>query len=341
MMRDAVLAAGLAAVVLVVFAASCDYDELDGILPGFADGVDNQVYFEGTGGDLGTAEFTARSDHTHSEYVLKAGDRMTGDLNMDGRNTVTGLDVPVANSDAATKLYVDTGLAAKSDTSHNHDADYVRKLDFASTGMRWAQARPLLTSAIDNFALPTTAVGTYWGNSVSSGRAAITYESTAVGSPAGWTSTGVVARRFYGPSATMLIRIPLTPSFTDNNFRIWCGFFASSPATSDTAPPNSAGFFLDPGNPVWQTVTATSGGANTATSTSVTPTPGAFYVLEVDCSTNSQVRFFIDGTLVATHYSADLPSTGADLYYYAILTRKNTNGTFDPRISVGKVFITP
>ena len=68
--------------------------------------------------------------------------------------------------------------------------------------------------------------------------------------------------------------------------------------------------------------------------------PGTCYVLEVDCSTNGQVRFLIDGTLVATH-TTDLPSSATDLYYYAIMARKNTGGTFDPRFGVGKVFITP
>ncbi|MHC5054022.1 MAG: tail fiber domain-containing protein [Planctomycetota bacterium] len=58
-------ALGSIAAALAVLAVSCDYDELDGIPPGFADGVDNQVYFEGSGGDYGAADFAARSDHTH------------------------------------------------------------------------------------------------------------------------------------------------------------------------------------------------------------------------------------------------------------------------------------
>ena len=54
-------AGGLLAVLCIALALSCDYDELDGVPAGFADGVDNQVYFEGTGGDLGTADFAAGS----------------------------------------------------------------------------------------------------------------------------------------------------------------------------------------------------------------------------------------------------------------------------------------
>jgi hypothetical protein len=73
------------AAALAVFAVSCDYGDLDHIPPGFADGVDNQVYFEGTGPELGVADTAARSDHAHdADYVLKAGDTMTGPLEVQG-----------------------------------------------------------------------------------------------------------------------------------------------------------------------------------------------------------------------------------------------------------------
>ena len=47
-----------------------------------------------------------------SNYVLRAGDLMTGNLLMGG-NYVTGLGTPLLDSDAATKLYVDTELSNK------------------------------------------------------------------------------------------------------------------------------------------------------------------------------------------------------------------------------------
>jgi hypothetical protein len=46
--------------------------------------------------------------------VLKAGDTMTGDLDMSGTQTVTDLAAPSADSDAATKLYVDTSAVSVS-----------------------------------------------------------------------------------------------------------------------------------------------------------------------------------------------------------------------------------
>jgi hypothetical protein len=48
--------------------------------------------------------------------VQKTGDTMTGDLDMTG-NQIENLGAPIANTDAATKDYVDTNLAGKLDTS--------------------------------------------------------------------------------------------------------------------------------------------------------------------------------------------------------------------------------
>jgi hypothetical protein len=48
--------------------------------------------------------------------VQKTGDTMTGDLDMGG-NQIENLGTPIANTDAATKDYVDTNLAGKLDTS--------------------------------------------------------------------------------------------------------------------------------------------------------------------------------------------------------------------------------
>ena len=47
-----------------------------------------------------------------SNYLLRAGDSMSGNLLMAG-NTVTGLAIPLLDSDAATKLYVDSEISNK------------------------------------------------------------------------------------------------------------------------------------------------------------------------------------------------------------------------------------
>jgi len=79
-------------VAAAVLALSCDYDDLDGVPAGFADGVDNQVYFEGTGGDLGTADTAARSDHSHSalsgtHYLTLPGEAFVPQNNVDYFNS--------------------------------------------------------------------------------------------------------------------------------------------------------------------------------------------------------------------------------------------------------------
>jgi hypothetical protein len=48
--------------------------------------------------------------------VQKSGDTMTGDLDMGG-NQIENVGTPIANTDAATKDYVDTALGGKLDTS--------------------------------------------------------------------------------------------------------------------------------------------------------------------------------------------------------------------------------
>jgi microcystin-dependent protein len=85
---------GLVTVALAVISVSCDYNDLDGIPAGFADGVDNDTQvtpgpgltqsgselaadFGGSGSEFGTADTIARSDHHHdSAYVAQDDDRL-------------------------------------------------------------------------------------------------------------------------------------------------------------------------------------------------------------------------------------------------------------------------
>ena len=101
--------------------SACDWGDLEGIPGGFADGVDNdtvvttgpgltetggmiEVDFDDTDSHSGSSDLVARSDHDHDdEYVLKAGDTMTGPL-------ILNAD-PAANLGAATRQYVDAAVA--------------------------------------------------------------------------------------------------------------------------------------------------------------------------------------------------------------------------------------
>lgn len=82
------------ALLVAVTVTGCDWGDMDGIPPGFADGVDNDTVvtpgpgltqsgselaadFEGSDSELGMADTIARSDHNHdSAYVAQDDDRL-------------------------------------------------------------------------------------------------------------------------------------------------------------------------------------------------------------------------------------------------------------------------
>jgi len=70
---------------------------------------------------------TGLSDDDHPQYLLVSGTRrMSAALNMETapggtKNRIIGMGEPIDDADAATKSYVDTGLATKSDSGHTHD----------------------------------------------------------------------------------------------------------------------------------------------------------------------------------------------------------------------------
>jgi hypothetical protein len=139
---------GFFAGLCVVLALSCDYDDLDGIPAGFADGVDDQVNFVSSGPDIGVAETAARSDHTHPDYVLKTGDSMSGPLDMSGTQTVTNLATPTNGSDAATKDYVDAHV-------HFPDASQGDTLDTLGTSGIYVYPGSVFTPSTNKRALVT------------------------------------------------------------------------------------------------------------------------------------------------------------------------------------------
>jgi hypothetical protein len=128
-------AGGFLAVVCIALALSCDYDELDGVPAGFADGVDNQVYFEGTGGDLGVEDFAARSDHSHGAADVSYDNTTSGlaatdvqaaidEINAAHELRIAALEAKLASVTATTvrgypavvfsgvNVYVDSGAGA-------------------------------------------------------------------------------------------------------------------------------------------------------------------------------------------------------------------------------------
>ena len=68
------------------------------------------IYYSGNYSNDPWIKVGPNSGGDSSNFVLKSGDTMTGNLNM-GSHKVTGLGTPSADSDAATKAYVDDAVA--------------------------------------------------------------------------------------------------------------------------------------------------------------------------------------------------------------------------------------
>lgn len=85
---------------------------------------------------VGTELAFARGDHVHpsdTKKLDKSGGTMTGNLAM-SNNKITGLGAPTDDTDAATKKYVDDGLAEKAASDHNHDNTYLKLSGGTMTG---------------------------------------------------------------------------------------------------------------------------------------------------------------------------------------------------------------
>jgi len=116
---------------LTAATTSNDADVLYVVQAGVSKKTTKQLLMASTLAVANSAASTAASANTNANNALatannalsqvgtavqKTGDTMTGDLDMTG-NQIENLGTPIANTDAATKDYVDTNLAGKLDTS--------------------------------------------------------------------------------------------------------------------------------------------------------------------------------------------------------------------------------
>lgn len=98
------------------------------------------------------------------------------------------------------------------------------------------------------------------------------------------------------------------------NARIWAGLFSATPMAAAMPAIHLAGFRYDTtvdGTAFWRCVT-NNGGAGTITTTLVAVAPNTKYELMVDMADQSNVKFYINGALVATH-TATLPGATQNL----------------------------
>ena len=147
----------------------------------------------------------------------------------------------------------------------------------------------------------------------------ISYTTTASsGNAAGWISPSfVVARRAWNPDFAARI----TTAGALSAQRIWIGMMSTSlDAVQDPTTQHVAAFRYDTtadGTAFWRTVTCDGSTAN-VTTTTVAIAAASYYVLRIVLRSGS-VKFYINGTLAATH-TTNLPTTSTTLGYAARLT---------------------
>lgn len=95
--------------------------------------------------------------------------------------------------------------------------------------------------------------------------------------------------------------------------RIRAGLYSGGPLAADALGVNGVGFRYCPatdGTAFWRTESF--GGAETVTATSVAIVADTYYHLAIDATDPTSVKFYINGTLVATH-TTNLPATTTDM----------------------------
>ena len=139
-------------------------------------------------------------------------------------------------------------------------------------------------------------------------------------------SSGVISAAFtyirpdWSPKFSAYIKTDATAITTTG---YWVGMFSAAPDNA-TAPNIHAAAFryytsVD-GTAFWRTVTIAGTGASaTVTTTSQSILANTAYQLNIDCTSGSDCKFYINGSLVSTH-TTQLPASGQTMGYGARVT---------------------
>lgn len=184
-------------------------------------------------------------------------------------------------------------------------------------------------------------VGTSLGSVTTSGTASLVEDSTgtylnyvnagALNSTCGWDKSTTLQN----PAATskpMFTWVMKTGASADDitscriAFAILDGMTVATFATTDVPAANYIGFRYTPdvdGSAFWRATTNDGGASPTVTVTSVSIATDTRYVLQAYMPDSSTVKYYINGTLVATH-TTDIPSFGASRLMWAGLSNDNS-----------------
>ena len=141
------------------------------------------------------------------------------------------------------------------------------------------------------------------------------YNTTAsTDNDAGWDCNGtnpMQVRTNWHPGR-LVYRVQTGATIT--TIRVWVGAFSSSPVASSDPAVHGACFRFDTsaGSVNWWTWSNDGSGGGTLTNTGVTPASHTAYTLEIEIISTAEIRFYIDGALVATH-TTNLPGSTTSL----------------------------
>lgn len=151
------------------------------------------------------------------------------------------------------------------------------------------------------------------------------YNTAAVlNDDAGWNLAGTNPfnfRRNWAP-ATLEWRYQSGSAITSG--RWWIGCFASTPLGSSDPAIHGFGFRFDTsaGSVNWWAWNNDGGSPGTLTNTGITVTSNTAYTLRVEFPSTSEIRFYIDDVLVATH-TTNLPGATTSLVPYCMVRTLN------------------
>lgn len=172
------------------------------------------------------------------------------------------------------------------------------------------------------FAAAPTVTGTPTSSDDANGPMNLYTSGSVSGNVAGLNSAATVCRRDWSPE--FVVRMETGAAIT--NVRLWFGLFSTVPTGSATGNTGHlAAFRYDTGvdgTAFWRTATDSGTNSPTVTTTAQSIATGTAYRLRMKLQA-SQVLFYINDVLVATH-TTTLPTATTMLSYYATVTTLTT-----------------
>ncbi len=273
---------------------------------------------------VGTSVQVAREDHIHDiPSTLDTNARVGVRKNSTGStftrrrlNLIEGSNVTLTVADDSGDEEVDVTIAASSGGS---SATMLTGRTFGMLQRRQTFNSTTLDTV--SYVAPTV-VGTVTAFEDSTGAYVNYATNTLLNGAAGWAWAQTDVRVEVNPAWEYIMKTGANASDIANT-RIWCAFCtAAALDQSDAGVGNVAGFRYSTGagDTNWQAVTRNAGtGLNTVTDTGVAVAANTRYVLRIDASDPTSIKFYINGTLVVTT-TTTLPVTTTTGSPYATIT---------------------